>query len=90
MWITDLQFVNAEATRIAISTHHHQIRVYDIKAARRPVLDVEVGKTPIKRMSVGVTPDQVLYADTTNDFGAVELKHGKVAAQYKGKRSQMT
>ncbi|KAG2183262.1 hypothetical protein INT43_006266 [Umbelopsis isabellina] len=90
VWITDLQFVNAEATMIAVSTHYHQIRVYDIKAARRPVLDVEVGKTPIKRMSVGVTLDQVLYADTTNDFGAVELKHGKVVAQYKGQTGATT
>ncbi|CAM0143014.1 Ribosome biogenesis protein nsa1 (NOP7-associated protein 1) [Umbelopsis sp. WA50703] len=90
VWITDLQFVNDEATKIAISTHYHQIRLYDIKAARRPVLDVEVGKTPIKRISMGVTQDQVLYADTTNDFGAVELKHGKVAAQYKGQTGATT
>jgi ribosome biogenesis protein NSA1 len=62
----------------------NQIRVYDTKAARRPVLDVEIGKTPIKRISVGINDDQILYADTTNHLGAVEVKAGKVVAQYKG------
>lgn len=61
-----------------------QIRVYDIMAARRPVLDVEVGKTPIKRISVGSNDEQIIYADTTNNLGAVEVKNGKVVAQYKG------
>ncbi|GAB5585656.1 Ribosome bioproteinsis protein nsa1 (NOP7-associated protein 1) [Umbelopsis nana] len=84
VWITDLTFINDEATRIAIGTHYHQIRVYDTKAARRPVLDVEIGKTPIKRISVGINDDQILYADTTNHLGAVEVKAGKVVAQYKG------
>ncbi|CAO3658572.1 unnamed protein product [Umbelopsis vinacea] len=84
VWITDLQFIDSEATRIAIGTHYHQIRVYDIMAARRPVLDVEVGKTPIKRISVGSNDEQIIYADTTNNLGAVEVKNGKVVAQYKG------
>lgn len=58
--------------------------MYDIKTARRPVLDVEVGNKPIKRISVGINNDQVLYADTTNDLGAIDTKTGKVMAQYKG------
>ncbi|KAI9285855.1 WD40-repeat-containing domain protein [Umbelopsis sp. AD052] len=84
VWITDLQFVDDEANQLAIGTHYHQIRVYDIKTARRPVLDVEVGNKPIKRISVGINDDQILYADTTNDLGAIDLKSGKTMAQYKG------
>jgi len=82
VWITDLEFLNVEATRIAIGTHYHQIRVYDITAGRRPVLDVQVGKTPIKRLCLGINEEQIIYADTTNNLGAVE--NGKVIAQYKG------
>ena len=33
--------------------HRKQVRVYDTKASRRPVLDVDVGDMPIKSIAVG-------------------------------------
>jgi WD40 repeat protein len=53
--ITDVHFASADGTRLITGTAHHQVRVYDTKAARRPVLDVSVGAYPVK--SLAVLPD---------------------------------
>ncbi|CEG68142.1 hypothetical protein RMATCC62417_04457 [Rhizopus microsporus] len=84
VWIHDLQFMNKEATKIAVSTHYHQFRLYDTKAGRRPVINVEIGKHPIKVLSVGKDFNHVLFADTMGTVGTIDIRTGKRAAQYKG------
>lgn len=84
VWIHDLQFMNKEATKIAVATHYHQLRVYDTKEARRPILNKEIGKQPIKVLSVGTDFDHVLFADTMSTAGMLNIHTGKTAALFKG------
>lgn len=84
VWIHDLQFMNQEATVVAVSTHYHQLRVYDTKQARRPILNKEIGKQPIKVLSVGTDFDHVLFADTMSTVGMLNIHTGKTAALFKG------
>ncbi|ORE03110.1 hypothetical protein BCV72DRAFT_36979 [Rhizopus microsporus var. microsporus] len=84
VWIHDLQFMNKEATKIVVSTHYHQFRLYDTKAGRRPVINAEIGKHPIKVLSVGKDFNHVLFADTMGTVGTIDIRTGKRAAQYKG------
>ncbi|CAO0796424.1 unnamed protein product [Mucor circinelloides] len=84
VWIHDLQFVNKEATKVAVATHYHQFRLYDTKAARRPITNIEIGKHPIKVLSIGTDFNHVLYADTMSEVGMLDIRTGKRAAQFKG------
>ncbi|KAG1599896.1 hypothetical protein G6F46_003592 [Rhizopus delemar] len=84
VWIQDLQFMNKEATKIAVSTHYHQFRLYDTKVARRPTMNIEIGKHPIKVLSVGKDFNHVLFADTMGTVGTIDIQTGKRSAQYKG------
>ncbi|KAI8357911.1 hypothetical protein EDC96DRAFT_514843 [Choanephora cucurbitarum] len=84
VWIHDLQFINKEATQIALVTHYHQFRVYDTKKARRPILNVEIGKHPLKVLSLGPDEHHVLFSDTISTVGMLDVRTGKKAAQFKG------
>ena len=55
IWITDIQFLSDNHNVIVTGTSYHQIRLYDIRAQRRPVKEIEVGKNAIR--SITVTPD---------------------------------
>ncbi|KAG0170236.1 WD repeat-containing protein 74 [Apophysomyces sp. BC1015] len=84
VWIRDLQFMSEDANKVVVGTHYHQIRLYDAKAGRRPVLDVEIGKHPITSVHVGKDYNQVLFTDTVSSVGAVDIRTGKLVARYKG------
>nr|CAG8455606.1 4172_t:CDS:2 [Entrophospora candida] len=43
VWNTDMQFLNDDATKIVVGTKYNQIRIYDTKVKRRPVLDLSIG-----------------------------------------------
>ncbi|KAI7902667.1 uncharacterized protein BX663DRAFT_552074 [Cokeromyces recurvatus] len=84
IWIHDLQFVNKEATQVALVTHYHQFRLYDTKAARRPIKNIEIGKQPFKRLSVGIDYNHVIFSDTMSNVIMLNIQTGKKTAQFKG------
>ncbi|ORZ15364.1 hypothetical protein BCR42DRAFT_376560 [Absidia repens] len=84
VWINDLQFMNEEGTQVAVATHYHQIRLYDFKKARRPVMTADVGKMPLTSLSLGMDFDHVVFTDTMNDVGLMNIRLGKVVTQLKG------
>ncbi|KAI9303444.1 hypothetical protein BJ944DRAFT_165440 [Cunninghamella echinulata] len=89
IWIHDLQFMNEDGTQIALSTHYYQIRLYDFKKARRPILNVEIGKKPLTSLSIGQDFDHVVFTDTMNDVGFFNIKTRKLAGQLKAKSTQI-
>ncbi|KAI8976180.1 WD40-repeat-containing domain protein [Pilobolus umbonatus] len=84
IWIHDLQFMNEEATLIAVATHYHQFRLYNTKKGRRPILNVEIGKHPLKTLTVGKDYNHVIYSDTMSTVGTIHIHTGQKSAQYKG------
>ncbi|KAI8879767.1 hypothetical protein K501DRAFT_218469 [Backusella circina FSU 941] len=90
VWIHDLQFMNKEATQVAVATHYHQFRLYDTKKARRPVISTEIGKNPIKSLAVGKDFNHVLFADTMSTAGMIDIRTGKQAALFKGLTGAVT
>ncbi|KAL0090592.1 hypothetical protein F4703DRAFT_1732459 [Phycomyces blakesleeanus] len=84
VWIRDLQFMSEDTSKVVVGTHHHQIRLYDAKAARRPVLNVEIGKNPITNVRVGKDYNHVMFTDTMSNAGTIDIRTGAVVARYKG------
>ena len=54
VWIADLGFVSQSGSLpvVAVGTKYHQIRLYDTKAQKRPVLDVQFEDSPIMAVTV--------------------------------------
>ncbi|CAO3593003.1 unnamed protein product [Absidia cylindrospora] len=90
VWINDLQFMNEEGTQVAVATHYHQIRLYDFKKARRPVMTADIGKLPLTSLSLGMDFDHVVFTDTVNDVGLMNVRLGKVVTQLKGRKRELT
>merc|ERR1712100_870367 len=58
IWVKDVVYLSEQPDKIATATGHAQVRLYDIKAQRRPLFNVEVGKKPF--MCATATPDRHL------------------------------
>lgn len=54
VWVTEIGFLPCTNTQptVAVGTGYHQLRLYDTKAQKRPVLSVEFEDSPISAMAV--------------------------------------
>lgn len=48
-------------------------------------MTADVGKLPLTSLSVGMDFDHVVFTNTVNDVGIMNIRLGKVVAQLKGK-----
>ena len=54
IWVTDFGFLSSQGSlpRIVVGTGYHQVRLYDTKVQRRPVLNFDFGEMPIAALAV--------------------------------------
>lgn len=52
VWIKDLVFMSTDGQKLAVGTAYHQLRLYDMKAQRRPILQLDVGEHPIRSLVI--------------------------------------
>ncbi len=52
VWINDIQWLNQEATQLVVGTAYHQVRLYDTKSARRPIMNMTFKENPIRCLSI--------------------------------------
>ncbi|KAI8990869.1 hypothetical protein BDF20DRAFT_841265 [Mycotypha africana] len=90
VWIHDFQFVDKDATKIAVVTHYHQFRLYDTKKGRRPCINAEIGKNPLRALCLGTDLNHVVYSDTASTVGMIDIRTGKKAALFKGFTGSVT
>jgi ribosome biogenesis protein NSA1 len=84
VWVTKIQFLS-DGRRVVTGTGHNQIRVYDSKVQKRPVIDFDFLKHPLTGLSVcPQRDDQVMVANTFGDLGLVDLRKKKTVQLYKG------
>ncbi|KAI9208725.1 WD40-repeat-containing domain protein [Polychytrium aggregatum] len=85
VWNTDIQWCTpSDTTKFVVGTGHHQIRLYDTKAARRPVISKEVGEHPVRALALAENGQEVILSDTTDLMMSFDLRMQKVVARYKG------
>ncbi|KAJ3299747.1 WD repeat-containing protein 74 [Borealophlyctis nickersoniae] len=83
VWITNLRWLSdTDTTRIVVGTGYHQIRVYDTKKARRPVLSVEIGEHPVRSLCPSPDGSEAVFSDTTGKMTIVQLGTGKTAGTF--------
>ena len=54
VWVTDIGFLpnQGSQSKITVGTGYHQVRLYDTKTQRRPVLSVDFAESPISALAV--------------------------------------
>lgn len=83
VWITDLVWMSSENyTRILTVTEHHQIRVYDTNAQKRPILSHECGEYPIRCVSLTNDQEHVVIGNTVGESYLIHIQSGKVHQKY--------
>ncbi|ORX96877.1 WD40 repeat-like protein [Basidiobolus meristosporus CBS 931.73] len=84
VWITATQFLNEDTHKVVVGTKYHQIRLYDAKSARRPVLNVEIGEHPIVSLTLAPNQTEIICSDSIGNLSAVDIRTGKLIHTYKG------
>ncbi|XP_022310848.2 WD repeat-containing protein 74-like [Crassostrea virginica] len=84
VWVTCARFVpNSE--KIYTATGHHQVRLYDTKAQRRPVLDMSFDEYPITALSLCPKDEnQVVVGNTIGKLAVLDVRKGRPVQVFKG------
>jgi hypothetical protein len=60
--------------KIAVSTAYHHIRIYDVKASRRPVMDVEIGKHPARSICNTPCGNYIIAGDAAGRIQKLDVR----------------
>ncbi|TPX31233.1 hypothetical protein SmJEL517_g05360 [Synchytrium microbalum] len=71
IWITDLQYLTP--SQLVTCTGYHQVRLYDMKAGKKPVMSCEVGDTSLRTVTV-LNANEVLVTDTTGELTSLDVR----------------
>ncbi|KAK6622747.1 hypothetical protein RUM43_008590 [Polyplax serrata] len=85
IWVTDLTFLPDSEYKVAVSTRHGQVRLYDTKAQRRPVIDINIENQSLNTITLCHNNNQVIVGSTTGHLMMADLRgKGKILHRYKG------
>lgn len=86
IWVTDLGFLPSQGAqaRVAVGTGYHQVRLYDTKAQRRPVISFDFGQSPVSALAVTDNENLVIVGNTIGTMGSIDLRKGQLQGHYKG------
>ncbi|KAI8801459.1 WD40-repeat-containing domain protein [Cladochytrium replicatum] len=65
VWNTDMAWMEGDGEKIVVCTGIHFVRVYDLKAGKRPTLNIEIGEHPLKCIALVPGTQEVVVTDTT-------------------------
>jgi ribosome biogenesis protein NSA1 len=83
-WINDLAFSPLDATRILTGTAHHEIKLYDTQASKRPVMDLPFGKAAITSLGYAVDGNSIFAGDGAGNLKRIDLRVKRVIGGYHG------
>lgn len=84
VWVTAIDFFKDSKDQVVIGSGNHQVRVYDARVQRRPMLDVEYHEHPITAISLTNGNNTVIVGNSAGYMAELDLRTGKVAGGFKG------
>ncbi|CAL1268694.1 unnamed protein product [Larinioides sclopetarius] len=82
VWITDLKFKSID--KVVTCTRHHQVRLYDTRAQRRPVIDMEFERYPLMSLSLAHNDNQVVVGSSRGRMALLDLRKKLLVHVFKG------
>lgn len=84
VWVTCARFL-PKSEKIFTATGHHQVRMYDMKAQRRPVLDLSFDEYPITALSLcPKNENEVVVGNTVGKLAVLDVRKGRPVQVFKG------
>ncbi|KAG0624808.1 hypothetical protein M758_2G005500 [Ceratodon purpureus] len=85
-YVTALAFLSDKDHRkFVVGTGHHQIRLYDIGAQRRPMMMFDYGESPIKTIAPDGDGYMVYVGSGSGDLACFDMRTGQNVGGFKGK-----
>ncbi|BBN20048.1 ribosome biogenesis protein NSA1 [Marchantia polymorpha subsp. ruderalis] len=84
-WVTAVTFLDDDHKKIVVGTGHHQVRLYDTSAQRRPVLAFDYGEAPIRTVTKDPNGTSVYVGTGHGDLACFDMQTGKLIGGFKGK-----
>lgn len=86
-FVTAAAFLEKDHRKLVVGTGHHQIRLYDVCAQRRPVLAVDFLESPIKAVEVNSDGYMIFVGTGNGELASFDMRTGKMLGAFKGKCS---
>eukprot|EP00884_Botryococcus_braunii_P019892 jgi/Botrbrau1/6587/Bobra.0189s0014.1 len=84
-WDSALTYLRGgEARKVAVGTGYHKIRIYDVKAQRRPVLEIPFGESRVTSLAADIDGYRVWAGNAVGALRAVDLRVGRLQEGLKG------
>lgn len=84
VWVTCARFL-PKSEKIFTATGHHQVRMYDLKAQRRPVLDMSFDEYPITALSLcPKNENEVVVGNTVGKLAVLDIRKGRPVQVFRG------
>ena len=83
VWISALSFFPGSDRRIMTATAHRQIRLYDVRAQKRPTHEWVVGERKFTAACI-LDDDSAVVGDTVGQVTVFDFKAGRVRCKLKG------
>ncbi|XP_061185658.1 WD repeat-containing protein 74-like [Saccostrea echinata] len=84
VWVTSAKFIPM-SEKILTTTGHHQVRMYDMKAQRRPILDMSFDEYPITASSLCPrNENQIVVGNTIGKMAILDVRKGRLVQVFKG------
>ena len=61
--------------KIAVSNAYHKIRIYDVKASKRPVVDVEIGAHPARAIAASSCGNYIIAGDAAGRLQKLDVRY---------------
>ncbi|KAF7637889.1 hypothetical protein Mgra_00002594 [Meloidogyne graminicola] len=87
VWVTNCRFLDESENCLATSTGNAQIRLYDVRAQRRPVLQQSWLEEPINALSTCCRERHLLAGNSRGELGLFDFRSSstnRLVAKYKG------
>ncbi|KAJ7565064.1 hypothetical protein O6H91_02G046100 [Diphasiastrum complanatum] len=85
-WVTAAVFMSKDDHRkVVVGSGHHQLRLYDVGAQRRPVLTFDFGESPIRALAEDLDGNTVYVGNGSGNLASFDMRIGKMLGGFKGK-----
>lgn len=84
VWVTDIEFLDNDESKIIVSTGYHKIRFYDTRKQRRPIDEIAWEDCPITSISMAANGNDLIVGNTTGSMASIDIRKKQENGSFRG------
>ena len=84
VWVTDVEFLKNDTSRIIVGTGDHFVKIYDPKKQKRPVVEITWEEYPITSISVAPNGNALIVGNTVGSMASIDFRTNQKIGGFKG------